>query len=116
MAYAHLGAVLRAQLPAGSAAADPEDELWLTGRLRQLRRWITRLERGPATAVERESGLSAGQLGVLGATEQKTTILDSCCGGRFAENDRWGGACIPLHSRRIPEPFEPGLTEKWSVR
>jgi RNA polymerase sigma factor (sigma-70 family) len=69
-AYAHLGAVLRAQLPAESAAADPEDERWPAGRLRQLRRWITRLERGPATAVERESGLSAGQLRQLWAALQ----------------------------------------------
>jgi RNA polymerase primary sigma factor len=69
-AYAHLAAVLRAQLPAESAAADPEDELWLAGRLRQLRRWITRLERGPATAVERESGLTVGQLRQLWAALQ----------------------------------------------
>ncbi|HEX2277512.1 MAG TPA: sigma factor, partial [Candidatus Tectomicrobia bacterium] len=69
-AYAHLGAVLRAQRPAEPAAADPEDERWLTGRLRQLRRWITRLERGPATAVERESGLTAVHLRQLWAALQ----------------------------------------------
>ena len=66
-AYAHLGAVLRAQRPTASTAADPEDARGPAERLRQLRRWITRLERGPATAVERESGLSAGQLRALWA-------------------------------------------------
>jgi RNA polymerase primary sigma factor len=58
-AYAQLGAVLRAQWP---AASDPEAE-----RLRQLRRWVARLARGAAPAVERESGLRAGQLRELWA-------------------------------------------------
>jgi len=69
-AYAQLGAILRAQLPADSALADPEDEHWLAGRLRQLRQWITRLECGPAAAVERESRLTAGQLRQLWAALQ----------------------------------------------
>jgi RNA polymerase sigma factor (sigma-70 family) len=66
-AYAQLGAVLRAQRPAESAAADPEDERGPAGRLRQLRQWMTRLARGATPAVERESGLSAGQLSELWA-------------------------------------------------
>jgi hypothetical protein len=70
IAYAHLGEVLRAQLPAEPAAADPADEMWLAGRVRQVRQWITRLERGPAPAVERESGLTAGQLRQLWAALQ----------------------------------------------
>jgi RNA polymerase primary sigma factor len=69
-AYSQLGAVLRAQRPAESAAADPEDERWPAGRLRQLRQWMTRLARGAAPAVERESGLSAGQLRQLWAALQ----------------------------------------------
>ena len=69
-AYVQLGAVLRAQRPAESAAADPEDERWPAGRLRQLRQWMTRLARGAAPAVERESGLSAGQLRQLWAALQ----------------------------------------------
>ncbi|HEX2184110.1 MAG TPA: sigma-70 family RNA polymerase sigma factor, partial [Chloroflexota bacterium] len=69
-AYAQLGAILRAQRPAESAAADPEDERGLSARLRQLRRWVTGLERGPAAAVERESGLSADQLRQLWAALQ----------------------------------------------
>jgi RNA polymerase sigma factor (sigma-70 family) len=66
-AYTQLGAVLGAQRPAASAAAVPEDERWPAERLRQLQRWVTRLARGPAPAVERESGLSAGQLRALWA-------------------------------------------------
>jgi RNA polymerase sigma factor (sigma-70 family) len=69
-AYAHLGAVLRAQLPAEPAGADPADETWLIEHLRQVRQWITRLERGPATAVEHESGLTAVQLRQLWAALQ----------------------------------------------
>jgi RNA polymerase sigma factor (sigma-70 family) len=66
-AYAQLGAILRAQWPAESAAAAPADERGPAERLRQLRQWITRLARGPAPAVERESGLRAGQLRELWA-------------------------------------------------
>jgi RNA polymerase sigma factor (sigma-70 family) len=62
MAHVHLGAMLRAQLPAGSAPAVSADETWVIEHLRQLRRWITRLERGPATAGAHESGLTAVQL------------------------------------------------------
>jgi RNA polymerase primary sigma factor len=69
-AYAQLGAILRAQRPAESAAADPKDERGLSARLRQLRRWVAGLERGPAVAVERESGLSADQLRQLWAALQ----------------------------------------------
>ena len=65
-AYAQLGAVLRAQRPAESAA----DERGPAERLRQLRRWVARLARGPAPAVERESGLRAGQLRELWAALQ----------------------------------------------
>ena len=66
-AYTQLGTVLRAQRPAASAASDPEAERWPAERLRQLRRWVARLARGPAPAVERESGLRAGQLRALWA-------------------------------------------------
>jgi RNA polymerase primary sigma factor len=69
-AYAHLGAVLRAQRPAQSVGADPANETWLIEHLRQVRQWITRLERGPATAVEHESGLTAVQLRQLWAALQ----------------------------------------------
>jgi len=53
-----------------------------------------------------------GLVGVPGAMEQKTTGVGSFRSGHFAENDRWGWACIARHSRRIPEPFEPCLTDK----
>jgi RNA polymerase sigma factor (sigma-70 family) len=66
-AYVQLGVVLRAHLPADSAAAAPADARGPAERLRQLRQWITRLARGHAAAVGRESGLRADQLRQLWA-------------------------------------------------
>ena len=55
-AKAHLLETLRAALP--SAAIPPEltPEAWLAEQLRQLQRWVARLDQGQAAAVEADSG------------------------------------------------------------
>jgi len=56
-ANAHLLETLRAARP--SAAIPPEltPEAWLAEQLRQLQRWVARLDQGQAAAVEADSGL-----------------------------------------------------------
>src|SRR5262245_47750958 len=56
-AKAHLLETLGAVWP--SAAIPPEltSEAWLAEQLRQLQRWVARLDQGQATAVEADSGL-----------------------------------------------------------
>jgi RNA polymerase sigma factor (sigma-70 family) len=56
-AKAHLLEALQAARPAAAIPPELTPEAWLAHRLRQLQRWIARLDQGHAAAVEADSGL-----------------------------------------------------------
>jgi RNA polymerase sigma factor (sigma-70 family) len=56
-AKAHLLEALQAALPAAAIPPELTPEAWLAEQLRQLQRWVARLDQGQAVAVEADSGL-----------------------------------------------------------
>jgi RNA polymerase sigma factor (sigma-70 family) len=55
-AKAHLLEALQAALPAAAIPPERTPEAWLAEQLRQLQRWVARLDQGQAAAVEADSG------------------------------------------------------------
>lgn len=78
-AKGQIAEILRTRLPAYVGASKSYPEAWLAASLRQLQRWLARLDGGEAAAVERESGLAAEQLRQLGAELQpwQTSLEDA---------------------------------------
>jgi RNA polymerase sigma factor (sigma-70 family) len=69
-AKAHLLEALQAVLPTATIPPELTPEAWLAEQLRQLQRWIARLDQGQAAAVEADSGLPQAAVRHLWATLQ----------------------------------------------
>ena len=69
-AKAHLLEALQAVLPTAAIPPELTPEAWLAEQLRQLQRWIARLDQGQAAAVEADSGLPQAAVRHLWATLQ----------------------------------------------
>lgn len=78
-AKGQIAEILRTRLPAHLGASKSPTDAWLAASLRQLQRWLARLDGGEAAEVERESGLAAEQLRQLGAELQpwQTSLEDA---------------------------------------
>jgi RNA polymerase nonessential primary-like sigma factor len=69
-AKAHLLEALQAARPAAAIPPELTPEAWLAHRLRQLQRWIARLDQGHTAAVAADSGLPPAAVRQLWATLQ----------------------------------------------
>jgi RNA polymerase primary sigma factor len=69
-AKVHLLEALQAALPAAAIPPELTPEAWLAEQLRQLQRWVARLDQGQAAAVEADSGLPPAALRHLWAMLQ----------------------------------------------
>jgi RNA polymerase primary sigma factor len=69
-AKAHLLEALQAALPAAAIPPELTPEAWLAAQLRQLQRWVARLDQGQTAAVEADSSLPPAALRHLWAMLQ----------------------------------------------
>jgi RNA polymerase nonessential primary-like sigma factor len=67
-AKAHLLEALHAALPTAAIPPELTPDSWLAEQLRQLQRWVARLDPGQAAAVEADSGLPPAAVRHLWAT------------------------------------------------